>query len=552
MSTIKQVEKLLKELRKQLRKVDKAARTVNSVNGSIRTNLLEVQELSTIFSTFLNQDSIDLPNTVSGIQSFVSKINELMAEFKETVGASQAKDIVDMMLLSNNKSDFDLAHNFVANTWGDGRIVDLTSRSTNANLAMGTIISTENARQINRNETRSRQLQIAGLVNGESTLEKYKSAAVQLLSLTPASSITTGNTCTVAKPIEWNLGPDANIIYDFASPDGAFIPSSGLGVANSPDSESTVDYTGNVSLLEFEDPYTSVSGNGFIVFSVDSEEHDAFPPKQEVYTWKTNIELHFIIEGDGVTPLKTLANSDIMLIDFYVKKFSTSSTSKITKRILLRDGIQTNGFMNIVAPYTGGAYIIDAVIRTDDVFPCSLTMQFRGAGLYGSPKSDSCPANLVDYVMNGTRHYLNGTERWEDLFGKLDSDPNKDPNFSLEQLWNDRSHMDEVRFSEFVQSLVNYSDTTWGPETVDNNVSISYKYRLVNPNITDLRQVAKTNTWIYLDGPLGGINLSRKKEIIKYLYEDIEFVVTAMEMSPAFASSIVEHNATSANTITQF
>lgn len=436
--------------------------------------------------------------------------------------------------------------------YGIPSVVSLSQAGAAASAELSEIYTDEEMRKVNKDSSMIRSIPQASPLNGEAMSAKLKDNFDELLSLTPASIITSDGVVTTGKPVPWELDSSyGNMRTSFFGSQNA--PGNGLGLPGT-GFVTTTEHAGTVTTIEFEDDYVSAIDDAVFWFEYRQEDNEyayrTFPPKLGCYNWSAVINFDITLDTGAATWLEILLGTRYPILEAHVKTLGGATTHIIKKTLDVNINGSTADFTStFLIPFDGALTGVDFVLKSDEVVAVEMIMNIDSVKLVGLPLNDECPLDEVDYLIQGRRYYLNGSEDWQKFFGHVDEDHARDPNWSLEAIWYDRVHGEEVRLAEIVRSISSYVRYYWGNDP--GAPRIDDKYAIIKPGLA-FQSLSKSNRWIYRNGPLGGTTQANANKLLLMMFGDIDTAKLAIDSDEEFASHMATHNATMCSTLCSY
>jgi hypothetical protein len=364
--------------------------------------------------------------------------------------------------------------------------------------------------------------------------------------LTPASVISASGKIAIPRKLPWLIDSSSN--YANIDCTGASAASTIGPVTANDDRISTVtaagtttDATGKAAVLASAagviDVATSQAATGSLAYG-------AWPPKQNVYSWRLK---H--------TYRVTIAHSAMNLLGSALE-FYCYGEDDMGKRVLnitpLSPEAAGTSLTFLVQVETDGAKstLMDFALFSDTVAAIdAVTIEALDFLLIGKPKVDLVDASDVDYIQDGVRVSLSASKRWVDLFGTIDEDPDADPNYSIDAVWNWYCSVLPSGMNGIIGALIDYDVATFGGGVSDPTLNKKYTDLALTNGILDMMRF---HFFINSSGPFAGMSSSNIAQAVEYFTRDLEVVRDSFDCDHSLLRFLVQDNAATQSYLNSF
>jgi len=530
-------------------KVGEYAKTaLTSKNASGLGSLIStIQGAITAGSSIVNAIIPSPPSGPTEVVNYTNQASDAVAQISEQIRTSQGPAINKVMMLATKKGDLDAALTEVGSKYSNLAVVTALGDAKVAKVALAPILSTTSSKYIDQIETKVNAPSMATSARNVGYIKEKIALAISFLkAFTPASLIAAKGSVAISRLFEWVI--DSNFIgteWRFAAG-----TASASGMTTPAGVRYQVTSSTGASILKSSVTPTLPAANIFAVLSATQlakpDDYPTFPPKTDIYDWNIESGIDFAITPTGTTG--TMADFGASPLEVIVYAAAVGATKQLVSRqpyaylagdtvlqstawVKMPMGVNTSLSMDIVIA-SSVASDFDAVINT------------YVNRMIGKPKAVEAPVGLVDYLIEDTngdriRKFLNGSERWVDLMGKVVQDyPSSggDPNFCLGALWNARVANNKALIDELSSTLQDWSDATFAT-----SASISDKYDDIKAGLS-LDSIANVSTHLFSIGPMGTVSVGNILKLYGMLIDDFLLLEPAFEVDQTLSDKLIADN----------
>jgi hypothetical protein len=523
--------------------IGKAAFSEGNISGDIvdKTNSVfgSIGQLGNIVAGNLPR----IPNSVDDVEGFISDSSSFVKKAQKVTRDVIGPAINTVKLLAADKRNDRTAIDEVSNRYADIRVTRGVTKASEALDKIEEVFEDEEVAIIQEVEEELRPGSgVMSERNATALAEKIGSVLSSIDTLTPDSRVGLGGSVTIARPVTW--------LIDWSTHQMSAELSGNGGVANgltvNTGTRVLSEISGTLTSVEDEAPfYDSIASNRVFRFQTSANPlfpYAQWPPKQDCYNWRVAVSFDFQLDdsGGGGDLAATLGVDAGRLVIFSGPAGGAKVQESSRTLNWGSEALYSSIFvMDLTVPDGNGAIDIDMVLYADNAVAVDFLIEVTDVRLIGFPKTDSCAITNVDYMSDSTRRYLTGTETWSSLFGKVSREYFGDPNFSMQALWNDRSARNFQKLIEIVDSIVTYSNETWGSLVTDPSVNDKY----VDRGVASMVDAARLNAYLFTDGPFLGRSRSEISEIIEVLRQDLELARRSLLEDNRLSRSLATNNA---------